>query len=245
MIRYSFVVLLIFSSFLYSQKNEYLINAEFNILEKSINIKQSLKFNNNTGINLNEIFINDWANSYSNANSPLGKRLSEEYSLSFQRSTKNQRGKTIINEIYNDENKVLTYQRLPSNIDIIKINLDKTLNPGESIYLYFNYQIIIPESDFTKYGISKENDINIRDWFLTVSKFLNGKWLTESNLDLNDLSIDPSEFKFIISYPLDYELVSNLPVLSKYKTNINNVFESKKEVRMNTSILMQKNSLFK
>ena len=245
MTRYSFVILLIFTSFLYSQKNEYLINAEFNILEKSINIKQSLKFNNNTGINLNEIFINDWANSYSNANSPLGKRLSEEYSLSFQRSTKNQRGKTIINEVYNDENKVLTYQRLPSNIDILKINLDKTLDAGESIYLYFNYQIIIPESDFTKYGISKENDINIRDWFLTVSKFLNGTWLTESNLDLNDLSIDPSEFKFIISYPLDYELVSNLPVLSKYKTNINNVFESKKEVRMNTSILMQKNSLFK
>jgi len=165
--------------------------------------------------------------------------------LSLQRSTKNQRGRTIINEVYNDENKVLTYQRLPSNIDILKINLDKTLNPGESIYLYFNYQIIIPESDFTKYGISKENDINIRDWFLTVSKFLNGKWLTESNLDLNDLSIDPSEFKFIISYPLDYELVTDLPLLSKYKTNINNVFESKKEVRMNTSILMQKNLLFK
>jgi hypothetical protein len=150
MTRYSFVILLIFTSFLYSQKNEYLINAEFNILEKSINIKQSLKFNNNTGINLNEIFINHWANSYSNANSPLGKRLSEEYSLSFQRSTKNQRGRTIINEVYNDKNKVLTYQRLPSNIDILKINLDKTLNPGESINLNFNYQIIFPESDFTK-----------------------------------------------------------------------------------------------
>jgi hypothetical protein len=245
MTRYSFIILLLFTSILYSQKNEYLINAEFNVLEKSINIQQSLKFNNNTGINLNEIFINDWANSYSNANSPLGKRLSEEYSLSFQRSTKNQRGRTIINEIYNDENKVLSYQRLPLNIDIIKINLDKTLKPGESIYLYFNYQTIIPESDFTKYGISKENDVNIRDWFLTVSKFVNGTWLTESNLDLNDLSIDPSEFKFIISYPLDYVLVSNLPVLSKYKTNISNIFESKKEVRMNTSILMQKNSLFK
>ncbi len=245
MTRCFFVLFLVITTTLYSQKNKYLINAEFNIPDKSINIQQSIKFYNNTGLALSNILINDWANSYSNANSPLGKRLSEEYSLNFQRSTKNQRGRTIINSIYSFDNKKLKYERLPLNIDIIKIRFNKTLNPGESINLNFNYKIIIPESDFTKYGINQEKDINIRDWFLTVSKFVNGNWLTESNLDLNDLSIDPSEFKFKISYPLDYDLISDLHLLSKHKSNLNNVFESNNEVRMNTNILMQKKSLFK
>ncbi len=245
MTKYFLLLFLLITNFLYSQENKYHINAEFNIQEKSVNIQQSLKFYNNSGIALNNILINDWANSYSNANSPLGKRLSEEFSLSFQRSTKNQRGRTIINSISDFDNKKLNFKRLQSNIDVIKIHLKETLNAGESINLNFNYQIIIPESDFTKYGINQEKDINIRDWFLTVCKFVNGNWLIESNLDLNDLSIEPSEFKFKISYPLDYVLISDLPQLTKYKTNLNNVFESKKEVRMNTTILMQKKSLFK
>ncbi|MBT6688695.1 MAG: hypothetical protein HOB11_02740, partial [Flavobacteriaceae bacterium] len=89
--KYFFILLLYFLNNLYSQNNEYSINAEFDILEKTININQSIKFFNNTKTDIDYLILNDWANSYSNANSPLGKRLSEEYSLNFQRSTKNQR----------------------------------------------------------------------------------------------------------------------------------------------------------
>ena len=243
--KYFFVLLFYFTCNLYSQKNEYFIKAEFNVLDKSINIKQSLSFYNNTEKDLNHIYINDWSNSYSNANSPLGKRLSEEYSLSFQRSTKNQRGRTVISKVYNENNKKLNFDRLPINIDIIKVNLEKTLKPGDSIYINFDYQIILPDSDYTKYGINKNREVNVRDWFLTVSKFINGNWLIESNLDLNDLSVDPSEFEFKISYPLDYVLITDLPILKKYKTKLYNVINSKKEVRMNANIILQKKSLFK
>ena len=243
--KYFFILLLCFLNNLYSQNNEYFINAEFDILEKSININQSIKFFNNTKADIDYLILNDWANSYSNANSPLGKRLSEEYSLNFQRSTKNQRGRTIINKIYVEKDTYFDFERLPNNLDLIKIQLRKTLKPGESVFLKLEYQVIIPDNDFTKYGISQNKEINIREWYLTVSKHIEGDWLVESNLDLNDLSVDPSLFKFKITYPLEYVLVTDLTALKKHKSDVFNVFISRKEIRMNTSILIQKDSNFK
>ena len=243
--KYFFILLLYFLNNLYSQNNEYSINAEFDILEKTISINQSIKFFNNTKTDIDYLILNDWANSYSNANSPLGKRLSEEYSLNFQRSTKNQRGRTIINKIYVEKDTYFDFERLPNNLDLIKIQLLKTLKPGESVFLKLEYQVIIPDNDFTKYGISQNKEINIRDWYLTVSKYIEGDWLIESNLDLNDLSVDPSLFEFKITYPLDYILVTDLTAFKKHKSDVFNVFISRKEIRMNTNILIQKDSNFK
>jgi hypothetical protein len=155
--KYFFILLLYFLNNLYSQNNEYFINAEFDILEKAININQSIKFFNNTKADIDYLILNDWANSYSNANSPLGKRLSEEYSLNFQRSIKNQRGRTIINKIYVEKDTYFDFERLPNNLDLIKIQLRKTLKPGESVFLKLEYQVIIPDNDFTKYGISQRD----------------------------------------------------------------------------------------
>ena len=192
---YVLLLVLLYSFQLISQENKYKINAEFDIENKKILINQSLIFFNNSNKKLDYIILNDWSNSYSSSKSNLGKRLSEEYSLSFQRSTKKQRGFTIINKIYIDGQN-FDYTRLDENIDLIKIKLSKTLNKGDSITLNINYEVIIPDDSFTGYGINKSNDINIRDWYFTFSKIENEKWIKESNLDLNDLSIDPSYFEF-------------------------------------------------
>ena len=212
--------LLFFNFILKSQENIYKIDAYFDLENKKININQNLRFFNNSNVELEYLILNDWANSYSTSKSPLGKRLSEEYSLKFQRSTKNQRGYTFIKKIYNENE--LNYSRIKDKIDLIKINLLKPLKPGDSISFNIDYQINLPNDNFTGYGISKSLNLNIRDWYFTFSLLKNDKWIMESNLDLNDLSHDFSFFKFNLTYPLSHILISDIEgKKSKTKTNKN------------------------
>lgn len=241
---YVLLLVLLYSFQLISQENKYKINAEFDIENKKILINQSLIFFNNSNKKLDYIILNDWSNSYSSSKSNLGKRLSEEYSLSFQRSTKKQRGFTIINRIYIDGQN-FDYTRLDENIDLIKIKLSKTLNKGDSITLNINYEVIIPDDSFTGYGINKSNDINIRDWYFTFSKIENEKWIKESNLDLNDLSIDPSYFEFNLTYPKPYSLISDLDKLKITENLDSKEFVSRPEIRKNSNIILTKNNNFK
>jgi len=225
----------------YSQEHEYNIIADFDIENKKIKIKQKLLFFNKYDIELNHLILNDWANSYSNSKSNLGYRLSEEYSLAFQRSTKNQRGSTVIKKIYQD-NYNFDFSRPVNNIDLIKINLIKPLKKGDSISFNINYEIIIPDNNFTGYGIDKSGEINIRDWYFTFSKIKENKWIKESNLDLNDLSHDPAYFKFNITYPKEYDLISDINQI-KFNEDLNiKNFISIKEIRKNSNLILTKKS---
>ena len=55
-----------------------------------------MKFKNTSNIQLNEIFLEDWSNSYINNETKLAKRISDEYSRSFSFAQKKQRGFTLI-----------------------------------------------------------------------------------------------------------------------------------------------------
>ena len=233
--------ILFFNFILKSQENVYQIDAFFDLENKKININQKLKFFNNSNVELEYLILNDWANSYSNSNSPLGKRLSEEYSLKFQRSTKNQRGYTFINKIYNKN--VFNYSRIKDKIDLIKIHLLNPLKPGDSISLNIDYHIILPNDNFTGYGISKSLNLNIRDWYFTFAMLKDDKWIMESNLDLNDLSHDFSFFKFNLTYPLSHTLISDSEGI-KNKTKTNENFISSLEKRKNLNILLLKKTNF-
>ena len=227
-----------------SQVKHYDISAYFDIENKKINIKQTLKFVNSTKKKLDYLILNDWANSYSSSKSPLGKRLSEEYSLSFQRSTKNQRGYTFIKKIHDNNGFKFDHHRLKNNIDIIKVLLPYELKSGDSISLYIDYEIIIPDISFTGYGINKFNNLNIRDWYFTFSKLKMDNWVIESNLDLNDLSHDLASFKFDITYPIFHTLVSDLKIKESHIEGDYNKISSVKEIRNNSEIIISKNSRF-
>ena len=75
--------------------NSYNVNAILNVNSNSIEINQIMKFKNTSNIELNEIFLEDWSNSYINNETKLAKRISDEYSRSFSFAQKRQRGFTL------------------------------------------------------------------------------------------------------------------------------------------------------
>ncbi|MDC6480728.1 hypothetical protein PQY70_02315, partial [Flavobacteriaceae bacterium] len=180
---------------------------------------------------------------YSNPSTPLGKRLSEDFTLNFQRSTKNQRGLTTISSVQS-KSTVLSYNRLEDNVDLIKVNLANVLKPNEKIKITIDYKIKIPISDFTGYGIDKNGNINLSEWFITLAKIIDDNWLIESNLDLNDISLDPSFYKFKITFPSKFELISDFEIDTINNSDTYNILTSKKEKRIYNPIIISKNRYF-
>ena len=83
----------LFPIMLFGQSNNsYNLEVELNSFDKTIDIKQVMKYKNISNTSVDFIFLEDWSNSYSNTDTKLAKRISDEYSRSFSFSQKKQRG---------------------------------------------------------------------------------------------------------------------------------------------------------
>ena len=229
------LIILIFPINIFAQNiNSYNINANLNSESKTLEINQIMKFKNTSDISLKEIILEDWSNSYVDNRTNLAKRISDEYSRSFSFAKKKQRGSTkikTINSVYID-----SWRRSSNTSDIIEVHLNKSLKPGESIELEINYTVKLPDSKFTGYGFDNDN-FYLKNWLIVFSNISNSNWYSQSNLNLDDQSLQKSGYKLKISFDKDYYLFSNL---IKDKTeltdNIKTVFLSGsqiKDVRVN------------
>lgn len=74
----------LFPIMLFGQSNNsYNLEVELNSFDKTIDIKQVMKYKNTSNTSVDIIFLEDWSNAYSNTDTKLAKRISDEYSRSF------------------------------------------------------------------------------------------------------------------------------------------------------------------
>lgn len=224
-----FFILILFLDFGLSQ-NSIKIDAELHPDNKTITIVQDLEFFNPSTEELNEIYLQDWTHSYSAKNTPLANRFAEEFKNTFHFAKDDDRGETSISKL-TINNQDLEFERLKNQIDIIKINLEEPLQANSSISIHLEYTLQIQNDKFTRYGVSSNNDYNLRYW-LIVPAVYNGNWQYYSNKDLNDQFISPYNIDLIFKYPKSYQLISALDIVN----------ESNNQVKK-TTILSGKNVL--
>ena len=193
--------------------NSYNVNAILNVDSNSIEINQIMKFKNTSNIQLDEIFLEDWSNSYINNETKLAKRISDEYSRSFSFAQKRQRGFTTINNLKGEN--IKSWYRYNSQSDIIKVELIESIKKDQSIIIELNYTIKLPDSKFTGHGYDGE-DFYLKNWLIIFSNLSDDKWSKQSNLNLDDQTLSESRFNINFSFEGNYNLISNL---NKKKVN--------------------------
>ena len=209
--------------------NSYKIDAKLNSEDKTIEIYQIMKFKNTSNTPLKEIFLEDWSNSYLDNTTSLAKRISDEYSRSFSFAQKKQRGSSSINNI--KSNNIETWERLDDALDIIKVNLKKPISTGGSIEIEISYSIKLPDSKFTGYGYDDDN-FYLKNWLIVFSNISNSIWYNQSNLNLDDQSLQKAGYKLKISFDEDLHLFSNLiKNNTEVSNNIKTVFLSGTEIK--------------
>ncbi|MET2984240.1 gluzincin family metallopeptidase [Aureibaculum conchae] len=191
----------------HAQSNKITIDAELDYLNKELKIQQEIIYHNTSNVSLDTLYFHNWAAAYKNRRTPLSKRLIEDYDKSLYFAKSELRGNTLIKNISSDyvSDKWFIDKNKP---DIIKVVLNEPLIAKDSVRLTLTYITKVPSSIFTKYG-QENNTYNLRYWYMTPAVF-NGNWQTMSNLNMDDLYMEPSVYDIKISIPQGVHLSTDL-----------------------------------
>lgn len=199
-----------------AQTNSIDINAKLDVKNDLLKIQQKTIFYNNSSKSLNAVFLHNWPNSFKNNDTPLGKRFVEDYKKEFYFSKKEDRGFTKIHNLTVNHQQV-SFKEKQGHQDIIEVLLNKTLKPKDSIVLSTTYTIKIPNSKYTGYGKTKTG-YHLRFWHIIPAVY-NKKWHLMSNLNIDDLYQNLTNYKININVPKGYTVESNLYQYETKKEN--------------------------
>lgn len=210
--------------------------------KKLVSVYQELTFNNQTNDTLDTIILNDWNNAYSDKNSTLGKRFSDEFERSFLLAKDEDKGFTN-NVIILDQNKsTLDWCRIENKIDLIRIRLENKLAPNQSVKLILIYSLKIPNDSFTGYGFGKKDSFYLKDFFLTPARYENGAFVTNSNANIDDVANSLSDYELEVSIPKGIELTTDLNQDSYIENPVTNSYTLSGKNRQSFSLLLGKKS---
>ena len=237
----SLFFLFLFGPILLGQSNNlYDIYVELIQEDKLLIINQKMILNNDSNNIIEKVFLEDWSNSYKDNNSKLAKRISDEYSRTFTFANNKQRGFTTINKLESD--KIKSWKRLDED-DIIELVLYKPLEISDSIEININYTIKLPDSKFTGFGYDDQN-FYLKNWIIVYSNLNSSNWSKQSNLNLDDQSINYSDYYIQFKIHKDYKLFSNLNRLSTKQNEDHNLISLKGNNKRDVDINILKESKF-
>ncbi|MFD2824595.1 metalloprotease [Lacinutrix iliipiscaria] len=219
----------------YSQ-NTIDLKATFDIDKRQIKIVQTIQYQNTTNDVLQEVYLNDWSNSFSTKSTPLAIRLAEEYKNEFHFAKNEDRGFTVITSLKQDGFDV-SHERLKDQLDIVKVTLNNPLQPNEVYTLQLDYIVQIPNSKFTRYGVSSKANISLRYWYITPAVY-DGTWHYFSNKDLDDAYIPKANHTFSIEYPERYILSTELNQTDQKKVDGNIITQLSGNDRVNSKLYL-------
>jgi hypothetical protein len=242
-IRLTFFSFLIFfvTTKIIAQNNSKM-NVSADLTAKTLTVSQEITFHNLSTETIHSIILNDWNNSYSSNKSLLAKRFSDEFVRSFLLSKEFERGKTDIISVNDEKNTAIKYSRPENNIDLIEIFLQNPLIPNQKTNFTIKYILKIPSDKFTGYGYDDKNGMNLKDLFLTIARFENGKFVENSNADIDDVSNEISDYEIEISVPEKTNVISDLN--SENDVPNSSKFLFKGQNRNNFSMYLQQQSSF-
>ncbi|WP_299107128.1 aminopeptidase [uncultured Tenacibaculum sp.] len=220
----SLITVFIFCLYCFSltaQTNTIEIKAKLLEDKQRLFILQKTVFYNNSKDTLTNIFLHNWANSFKNNDTPLGKRFMEDYRMNFYFSKEEDRGYSEINNLTVNYEPT-SFKEVKNKPDILEVLLNKKLYPKDSVVISTSYVVKIPNANFTSYGKTK-NGYHLRFWYLTPAVY-DGDWNTMSNLNMDDLFQEPTNYKIEIDIPENLSLESNLYQYHTKKEGINSYY---------------------
>lgn len=214
------------------------MNLSVNLQSKTIYVLQDLTYNNSTKDTLHSIVLNDWNNAYSDKNTPLAKRFSDEFYRPFHFANNQDRGFTSIQYLTDNKSENIDWERLEKHPDLVVLKLKKPLLPNQKKIIHLSYTVKIPNEKFTSYGFTANGEMNLKDCFLVPARYENSEFIRYSNLNLDDIANAKSDYQISIRLPNDYQITSDLnSVETKLDSNFQTqTFDGKNRLNFNLFI---------
>lgn len=214
---------------------------------KVLNIRQEITYFNQTSDTINSLVLNDWNNAYSGKDTPLAKRFSDEFVRAFHLAKDEDRGRTTIATVTDQNGRPLSWERTRKHPDIVDIQLKNPIYPNHKFSITIRYTVKIPNDRFTRFGYDKDGNFILKDWYLVPARYTDGKFVRYSNENLDDIANSISDYEVLLRVPEDIAVTSDLYIGSEKKiegnkkeyflvgkqfNNFNLVFEKKKTFKV-------------
>lgn len=220
------------------------MNATISYEEKSVFVQQEITFYNQSGDTLSSIVLNDWNNAYSDKNTPLADRFSDEFVRSFHLADNSERGKTENITILDQEDSFLKWHRFEKHPDVIEVNLATKIAPYEKATLKLTYVVKIPKDRFTKYGWDDNGNMNLKNWYLTPARFENHEFVKYSNYNLDDISNGITDFEVSLKIPSNSQITSDLNEISISQKDSTAIYELSGKNRTDFTLFFEPKTTF-
>ncbi|MDX1762186.1 MAG: metalloprotease, partial [Christiangramia sp.] len=203
-----FLIFFIFPGWLSAQN---VINVEARLIDSlhTIEVDQQIKLVNTENRALEAVYLNDWNNAFSSKTSALAKRFAEDYARRFHFAKEEERGHTTIHSINDGIGGDLKWDRPGNVVDLVRIKLEETLAPGDTVILNLRYDLKIPNDKFTRYGRDDLGNYKLRYWYMVPAPLDNG-WKLYRHKDLGLQYVQPYSIDIDIDIPTEYYAASGL-----------------------------------
>ncbi|WP_168198385.1 M1 family metallopeptidase [Crassaminicella thermophila] len=182
------------------QINKYTIIADFDPVERILTGDENVTYTNNSSITFNALYFHLYPNAFkSEETAPFEKgEMQLAYPNGFEP------GYIRINSIQNNR-EALNYVIMGMGDNILKVYLNKPLEPGKKISLNIDFSVKIPPS-CGRFGYG-ENTINIANWYPILAVFDHKGWNLEPYYAIGDpFYSDIANYRVEISMPKEYIL---------------------------------------
>jgi hypothetical protein len=222
------------------------IEAAVNFELKTLNIKQDLTYYNTSNDSLDSIVLNDWNNAFSNKNTPLARRFSDEFYRGFHLASTEERGNTSILNLTDSDESAVEWERTDKNPDYIVIKLKQKLAPNQKIELHLTYVAKIPSNKFTNYGFDQNGGMNLKNWYLSPARFENHNFIKYNNFNLDDIANAVTNYEIAIKVPNGYSITTDLNTVGTDLTNPQSaIYSFSGNNRTDFNLFIEKQNSFK
>jgi hypothetical protein len=212
--------------------------------KNTMHVVEDLTYFNQSNDTLHQLVLNDWNNAYSDKNSWLGKRFSDEFVRSFHLAKEKDRGNTSNLTISDANNLDVPWSRPENNIDLIEVVLSQAILPNEKRSFHLDYTVKIPNDRFTGFGFNDKGGLNLRTWFLTPARYEDYNFVHYSNANLDDIANGISDFDLEMTLPNTYRLNSDLNETGKVKNQESTTYTLSGKNRTDFSLFAEPKSEF-
>ena len=212
---YLFIFLILLVPTFCLAQHSTVLKIRVNENENKIEIQQNLIYFNSSKDTLYSLVLNDWNNSFSSKNTHLADRFSDEFIRSFHLAKDEDRGFTEIKNILDFNFQTLNWKRNEKQIDLLEIELESPILPNSSQKINLLYSVKLPNEKFSRYGFNSDGKLYIKNSILFPAVYENGKFIKQSNVNLDDIFNSPLNIEATVEIPLSYSLASNLSSISE------------------------------
>ena len=221
------------------------ITATLNTDTKTVSVKQQIVYINQSPDVLNFIELNDWNNSYSSKTTPLAKHFTDQFIKAFHLAKEYDRGSTIIASAKTGDGATVQWSRPEAHPDIVTLQLTKPLAPNEQVTLSLEYDVKLPNDRFTKFGFDdKDGSFNLRDWYLTPSRYEDHAFTTYSNENIDDIANAACDYTLNLQLPKELTLTTDLASENKTSSGTYTEYTLSGRNRMGFNLIIEPQDSF-